>query len=107
MLGESTTTHGLSKHPLYLTWKGMRNRCNNPRTPRYSDYGGRGIKVCKRWDKFENFLADMGEKPPGMSLDRKNNNGNYTPRNCRWATPAEQRKNSRPFKPAFNGDTHD
>ena len=73
----------------------MRKRCNNPRTPRYPDYGGRGIKVCKRWDKFDNFLADMGSRPPGMSLDRKNNNGNYTPRNCQWASSAEQSRNSR------------
>lgn len=95
----ATTKHGLTKHPLYSAWKGMRNRCNNPRHPRYKDYGGRGVRVCKRWDKFENFLADMGERPPRMTLDRKNNDGNYSKRNCRWATPKEQRKNSRPLKP--------
>jgi hypothetical protein len=102
VLPAATTKHGLSTHPLYATWKGMRNRCNNPRAPRYKDYGGRGIAVCKRWDKFQNFLADMGERPPGTTLDRKNNDRGYSKRNCRWATPAEQSSNKR-VKPSLKG----
>ena len=86
---------GISKHPLHQTWRGMRNRCRNPKNPVYERYGGRGISVCERWDDFRSFLADMGERPAGTSLDRwPDPNGNYEPGNCRWATPREQRVNS-------------
>lgn len=84
-------THGLSSSPTYSTWQAMLTRCNNPKSKSYSRYGGRGIKVCKRWLKFENFLADMGEKPIGKEIDRRDNDGNYEPSNCRWVT---HRKNS-------------
>lgn len=73
----------------------MRQRCNNSNAPQYQDYGGRGIRVCARWDSYANFLADMGEKPEGMSLDRIKVNGHYTPKNCRWATQTEQMRNLR------------
>jgi hypothetical protein len=89
------TTHGHTTgkfSPTYHSWASMIQRCTNPNRSFYHRYGGRGITVCKRWMTFINFLADMGERPDGTSLDRINNDGNYTPRNCRWATLAEQQR---------------
>jgi hypothetical protein len=82
-------------HPLYSTWRNMLGRCNNPKDAGYRRYGGRGIKVCKRWTKsFAAFVKDMGPKPsPKHSIDRRNNDGNYKPGNCRWATMKEQQRN--------------
>lgn len=81
--------------PTYRTWLGMRQRCTNPAFSNYRIYGGRGIKICERWSDFSNFVADMGERPAGKSLDRIDSNGNYEPGNCRWATRAEQSLNKR------------
>jgi len=77
----------------YRVWLAMRDRCRNPNSEKFKNYGGRGIKVCERWESFETFLADMGEKPTGKSIDRINVNGNYEPSNCRWATAYEQSRN--------------
>lgn len=89
-------SHGLSYSKEYETWRSMCSRCKYPTHKCYHLYGGRGITVCKRWNKFANFYADMGPKPsPQHSIDRINVNGNYTPKNCRWATLTEQARNCR------------
>jgi hypothetical protein len=100
--GCSRSTHGHSKRTEYAVWNGMIQRCTNPRYPEFHNYGGRGIKVCDRWlngedGKFgiECFLVDMGPRPAGLSIDRIENDGNYEPGNCRWATQATQCQNTR------------
>lgn len=74
-------------------WRHMRYRCNNPHSKDYPRYGARGIRVCERWESFDNFLADMGPKPPGFAIERKDNSGNYEPGNCIWAPPSVQNQN--------------
>jgi len=85
-----------TKHPLHPTWKGMIDRCYYKKSPSYYNYGGRGIRVCARWFySFKSFLDDMGDRPEGYSLDRIDNDGNYTPDNCKWSSKLEQANNRR------------
>lgn len=80
----------------YQSWQDMKNRCYNPRAQQYKNYGARGIFVCERWlQSFANFLTDMGDRPEGLTLDRKDNDAGYSHENCRWASRAEQRRNQR------------
>lgn len=89
------TKHGLSKHSAYHIFILMHERCYNPKTFGFSNYGGRGIQVCKRWFSLENFIKDMGDRPSALySIERKNVHGNYTPTNCKWATDKEQSRNT-------------
>ena len=105
---EVVATHGRSSTREYRIWLGMRRRCNNPRFPKYEYYGGRGIRVCDRWaNSFEAFLADMGDAPPGTSIDRIDSNGNYEPTNCRLASSDTQARNRRGVRLiSLRGETH-
>jgi hypothetical protein len=100
-------THGMKNTPEYAAWHAMRHRCDNPNNAHYADYGGRGITVCKRWEKFENFYADMGKRPPNLTLERNDVNGNYEAGNCRWASRKDQQRNRRNARfITFNGETN-
>jgi hypothetical protein len=93
--GQARLIHGLSHSGAWQSWKAMHNRCQDVNHPGWHRYGGRGIKVCMHWNDFENFFADMGHRPPGKTLDRINNDGNYEPSNCRWATRLQQMEHKR------------
>jgi len=111
IIGQHKRTHGATvggkSSPEFMAWVAMHQRCENPKVKAYKDYGGRGIRVCERWGAFENFIADMGQRPsPSHSIDRRDNDGNYEPSNCRWATRVIQSNNRRSSRTLTNnGET--
>ena len=97
--------HGGTNTSEYSSWTSMRDRCKNPKNVGWKSHGGRGIKVCSRWNDFKNFLQDMGKKPDGFWIDRINNNGHYVPSNCQWVSPSENLKNTRRQKDKYPSDS--
>lgn len=98
--------HGMAKTRVYNIWRGILQRCNNPKASKYDNYGGRGIKVCERWRKFENFYEDMGDPLENQTIERIDSDKDYSPENCKWATYAEQNRNTKNNnKITLNGKT--
>lgn len=95
MISERTSTHGMSNTAIYRRWRAILNRCYRESDIQYKDYGGRGIEVCKRWHKFENFYKDMGDPPPNSHIDRKNNDRGYCKPNCKWVSIKDSMLNTR------------
>ena len=106
--GRFTATHGMSQTREYKSWQSMKQRVLNPKSPDYPFYGKKGVKICPQWiDDFLQFLSDLGERPEGMTLDRIDPTGDYTPENTRWNSPKGQAQNRRyNRKLSFNGETH-
>lgn len=103
---KASAKHGMTSSSTWVSWMLMGQRCRNSNHKSYKNYGGRGIKICERWETFENFLADMGERPENMTLERLNSNGDYEPGNCKWATMKEQGNNRRSnFNITYQGKT--
>ncbi len=105
MAGRQRITHGLTNCSEHISWMKLKERCLNPKSPAFKNYGGRGIKVCSRWlHSFSNFFEDMGKKPTSRhSIDRINNDGDYEPLNCKWSTSKEQANNRRSHEVRWNG----
>lgn len=103
--GNQARTHSMSTSPIYQVWNNMKQRCSNPNSTSYGNYGGRGIRVCDDWQDFDNFYKDMGDIPTGMSLDRIDVNGDYCKSNCRWATDSQQAYNKRMYPNNTSGRT--
>ncbi len=102
---ERITKHGIWGTPTYWSWNNMLQRCNNPKATKFLNHGGRGITVCEKWLKFTNFLNDMGVKPEGLTIERKDNELGYYKDNCKWATYVEQNRNQRISKRNKTGTT--
>lgn len=97
--------HGKKGTSIWVIWMGIKARCLNPNNRAYKNYGGRGIKICNRWLEFTNFYKDMGDRPEGLQIDRINNDGPYSKKNCRWVTPKENSNNRRNSRESNNKDT--